>query len=233
MKCKRLLVVMLCITALLPIGSAQAYLVHDPTTMFQIMKALKVAQEQLEQLRAVQSKMEAVKGQLSGKHNFSSMIRGRINSSIPDSWESLVSGACGGNAARCLELKAMYEKNHRTLDDNDYRKHSSASSAQVYKRKKQVTKAVSVATTLAYDNLKKHEQRIQQLQNQLDAVDTAKASLDLGNAIQLESVAISLDTQRVMLMLTKLSAQRSSESLNTQTQSNLFTRLKEGTHEEN
>lgn len=186
--------------------------------------------EQLEQLKkqyAVLNKnYKNAESQLTSLQKLSQLNSGhsgfgRLRNSLPElkqlqsanSWRETLKGVSGGNPERYQELVRAYEKQHATLNSQQYRKGASKTRLEQFDNELQTTKAASVESEVTFNDINKNLERIHELSEQIEKADNTKAAVDLNSRLLTEVAYLQAQNLKAQAILNQQIAMKSTTKL--------------------
>lgn len=143
-------------------------------------------------------------------HNSMSDVRKRQSA---DTWRESLKGVSGGNSERYKELVTAYEKQHAGLNRTQFSKGASSRRSERFEQEQQVTKAASVESEAAFNDINDSLKRIHDLSDQIEKAENTKAAIDLNSRLVAEVAYLQAQNLKAQAILNQQLAMKGASQL--------------------
>ena len=188
-----------------------------------LKKQLENAKEQLNQAKQMVKDSEGHYG-VGKLINGSKELKDRIG--FPDHWQAAKS-LSGGNNQRYKELMNLYQKNHKRLSVEDFKKGGTEAQAKNYDSDIAVNRAATVGASYTFNNINTHLKNIHQLSGKIESSKNTKASEDLNARMQAEVAYTNVEILRQITVLNQQIARSQARMISSTSDSAKFNTIPE------
>lgn len=115
-------------------------------------------------------------------------------------WQEQLNGMCGGNAARCQELRAQYVAANDSMTEEDFHKTFSAPVSKALANQVSTNQAAGTTSQMSYEQVNGHVTELQSLSQQVEDTDkntNTKSAIDINTRAQIQNGLIGSEIVRV------------------------------------
>jgi type IV secretion system protein VirB5 len=143
-------------------------------------------------------------------HNSTADVRKRQSA---DTWRESLKGVSGGNPERYKELVKAYEKQHESLNRTQFSRGASTRRSARFDQEQQLTKAASVESEAAFNDINESLKRIHDLSDQIEKAENTKAAVDLNSRLVAEVAYLQAQNLKAQAILNQQLAMKAGSSL--------------------
>lgn len=214
-------------------GVEDAELIRQAIAQIKLLKEQKDTLEStLNNAKSQLQKAEDLKNLNKGSYGFGNLknsasdLKNRQWSS--DSWDGALKNIAGGNPARYKQLVTAYEKNHKTINDDEFLKGASKAKLNSHKQNKAVNKTASIETTYAYDEVNKHIKTVYELSSQIEKAQNTKSAVDLNSRLVAEVAYLQAQNLKIQTLISQQMVQRGASDIEDDARQARFNQLPDG-----
>ena len=221
---KRLRLVCVTCTLLLPLTSTAMFPVIDAGAIANLVKNYRQLQSQYDLLRQTYDNATQQLNQTrqlthdaEGNYGLGQLLNSaqdlKNRQWSPNDWQGALRGLSGGNTARYQELVRAYQQHYPSLSQSDYQKGTNLKQAARYTQDIQVNRAAMVNATYSFNNLNTHLATINKLSEKIDQTQNTKAAMDLNSRLIAEVAYIQTQELKMQVLLNQQMAQVNADTI--------------------
>lgn len=181
----------------------------------------------VQQYQATQSILNKAEAQLDSMNKLVSKNSGHygygdLNNSTSDlrkqqwsanRWSDSLKGQAGNDDGKYKKLSDAWQSNHKTLDEQTFKKGASGDVIQNYQHSTAVNRAAGVQSEYAFNEINASLERIHQLSQQIEKADNTKAAVDLNSRLLTEVAYLQTQNLKAQSLINQQLAQKQAVEL--------------------